>query len=258
MEETWKQIPGFDKYEISTLGRARHIRHLRILAYTYPGNGYPQVGLSRNGKKTGSTSKCVHQLMAITFMRPLFRGEEINHRDTDRSNPALENLEIKANKKEHMKLHRKRKWHLCSCGKELPPYRKNCSDECRHEALWEKRVCKRCGTIFEMRKSYIKSRMNDPKYKNIGVYCSNQCRFSDTRSREMDQEYLNRVRKFSPEQVSLVRKLFATIDNASEIARMMGVSRSIIRGIKMGATYRSLASPALEAVSQFPTQTEAL
>ena len=99
-EEKWKNIVGFDKYEISTLGNIRHKRHRRVLRYSYPKNGYPQVNV--NGR-----SKCVHSLMTDTFLRARLRGEEIHHKDRDKTNCILSNLEIKSSHVAHLFVHKK-------------------------------------------------------------------------------------------------------------------------------------------------------
>jgi hypothetical protein len=55
MEEIWKRYN--DKYEASSYGNVRHIRHKKILKYSYPGNGTPQVG-------TGQKTLCVSHIVA--------------------------------------------------------------------------------------------------------------------------------------------------------------------------------------------------
>jgi predicted nucleic acid-binding Zn ribbon protein len=182
--ERWKDIPGFDKYEISTLGRVRHKFHKHILKYSYPYNGYPQVKLSLNGEhgdKVGGITKCVHSLVFITFVRSLLKGEEINHKDNNRANPALNNLEVFANKKEHGKVHRTLQYRNClECGKEIKPSSLYCSRECRLKNINVERQCKYCGGSFYISKKFIAWKMNDIRYANgAGIYCSRKCFYSD-------------------------------------------------------------------------------
>jgi len=180
MEEIWADIPGFEKYEISTSGTVRHKTHKKTLTYTYPSNDYPQVRLSRNGKKTGLISKCVHQLMAIAFLRPPLKDEEINHKDGNRENPSLENLEILPRKK-HREIHRGRIKIVCpGCGKEFRSSDVNkryCSHKCRESALGIIRTkkstsritqsCPICGKEFEIFKSQAE--------RHAKKYCSIEC-----------------------------------------------------------------------------------
>lgn len=93
--ETWKQIPGYPNYEASTQGRIRSVTH------------YDSIGRLRNGKvKKTKTHKngyivvtlnhkddcLVHRLLAITFLGERF-GKEVNHKDGNKANNSLENLE---------------------------------------------------------------------------------------------------------------------------------------------------------------------
>lgn len=96
--EIWKPIPNSNKYETSTEGNVRHIRLRKTLKYSYATNGYPQV-------KIDGTSKCVHLLMADTFLRFREKHEEVHHKDENKSNCSLSNLEIIKTHNEHLKIH---------------------------------------------------------------------------------------------------------------------------------------------------------
>ena len=89
--EKWRQIPGCSAYEISALGNVRHIKRKKILKEGIPYNGYPQVHVLKDGapwkeKKKWRVVKCVHQLVALTFLGPKPEGYEVNHKDSDRGN----------------------------------------------------------------------------------------------------------------------------------------------------------------------------
>lgn len=96
MKEVFKKIEGFDGYEISNLGRVMsHRRGCSILSPTITGsdnngNHYLKVCLMKDSKKT---QRYVHRLVAEAFL-PLETGKsQINHKDGNKTNNILENLE---------------------------------------------------------------------------------------------------------------------------------------------------------------------
>lgn len=86
--ERWLTIPEYDKYEVSNLGHVRNKKTKRILrtSTNRPG-GYHRVGL--DGKK-----QYIHRLVAGTFYDYDIAGKDVNHRDGNKSNNTLPNLEI--------------------------------------------------------------------------------------------------------------------------------------------------------------------
>lgn len=110
--EIWKDIPEYEGiYQVSNKGRvkslARQIRYKngkiinrkeRILKKTNI-NGYLHVPLSQNGK---STHKYIHRLVAQAFLDNYSEDLEINHKDFNRRNNNVENLEC-ITKYENMK-----------------------------------------------------------------------------------------------------------------------------------------------------------
>ena len=85
-EEFWKAIPGFENYEISTHGRLR--KYLKCTNR----NGYTETSLS-NGKGKVKKTIDIHKLVMETFIGPPPRGHNINHKDGNKINPRLDNLE---------------------------------------------------------------------------------------------------------------------------------------------------------------------
>lgn len=104
MQETWSPVKGYvGYYEVSTLGRVRRLPKLltnylgvkrfykgRILKLIRNPNGYLKVELSRNGKRK---QLLVHRLVATAFLRNPQKKRTVNHRDSNRSNNYLDNLE---------------------------------------------------------------------------------------------------------------------------------------------------------------------
>jgi hypothetical protein len=94
--EIWKAIPDHEDYEVSDFGRVRRIAPGRktfvgkILRDQNTGAGYRSVALTKNGR---AVRKYVHRLVALAFLGPPPRGREVNHRDGDKLNNSLANLE---------------------------------------------------------------------------------------------------------------------------------------------------------------------
>lgn len=91
LTEEWRIVPGFPKYEASSLGRIRRLtgkrtkkRHKWIYYYYgYRKNtGYFFVG-----------KKAVHDLVTAAFIGPKPPGKQVNHKDGVKTNNVPENLE---------------------------------------------------------------------------------------------------------------------------------------------------------------------
>jgi HNH endonuclease len=95
-----KPIPGYyGLYEADTEGGIwRHLGggFFRRLRGT-PLNGYVQVSLSVNGVRTACYA---HRLIALTFLGPPAPGMQVNHRNRNKQDNRLSNLEYKT-PKEH-------------------------------------------------------------------------------------------------------------------------------------------------------------
>lgn len=96
MDERWAPAPGFSAYEVSTLGRVRRrrpggcSRPGRLLRPFVVSTGYLAVNLSQDGRRQ---LRPVHRLVADAFLPPDPMRPEVNHRDGDKHNPRLDNLE---------------------------------------------------------------------------------------------------------------------------------------------------------------------
>ena len=95
MAEDWRDIPDLPFYQASDQGNIRGIgpsrksknKVWRILSPFQKSDGYWLVQVGK-GKK-----EYVHRLVARAFLKPGFAEVEVNHKDADRSNNALDNLE---------------------------------------------------------------------------------------------------------------------------------------------------------------------
>lgn len=96
MAELWKDIPGYEGlYQVSDCGNVRSLnwRNTGIVKNLYlkPHNkGYLQVELVKNRKKKMLT---VHRLVAATFIPNPDNLPVINHKDENKSNNRVDNLE---------------------------------------------------------------------------------------------------------------------------------------------------------------------
>lgn len=109
-EEQWASVPvgGFEHlYEVSTWGRIKRVGHVRyssvpIGRITEGGshvNGYRIFAL-RNAGRTHAI--LVHRLVLLAFVGPCPPGHVANHRDSDRSNNRLSNLEYVTERANHL------------------------------------------------------------------------------------------------------------------------------------------------------------
>ena len=103
---TWKPANGYEGlYEVSDAGQVRSvdryiktdIRHVesrlikgKVLKQSIKRNGYKTVDLCKNGKVT---TTLVHRLVAETFIPNPDGLRFVNHKDSNRTNNAVSNLE---------------------------------------------------------------------------------------------------------------------------------------------------------------------
>jgi hypothetical protein len=87
----WKAIPGYEGcYEVSDCGDVKSIRkNGGLLKPWIDCWGYPNVCLHKDGKPN---KKKVHRIVAETFLYP-FSGEQVNHKDGNKMNNSVDNLE---------------------------------------------------------------------------------------------------------------------------------------------------------------------
>lgn len=86
MTEEWRKIQGYDRYEVSNLGQVRRENKVSQCSH----NGYYRVSLWKEGVKT---NMYVHRLVALTFLPNPDAKPTVNHKDHNRKNNSLDNLE---------------------------------------------------------------------------------------------------------------------------------------------------------------------
>ena len=94
--ENWKSIAGYEeRYEVSNLGRVRslnynHTGRAKILKPGTNNCGYHYVTLCKDGNVK---HMLVHRLVALAFVQNPLNLETVNHRNEDKHNNNVSNLE---------------------------------------------------------------------------------------------------------------------------------------------------------------------
>lgn len=102
--EIFKPIKGYEGlYEVSNLGRVKSLpkyHHTRFSGYTekerilkcrIDSYGYQMVTLCKNKKQK---NYLIHRLVANTFLENPYNYDSINHKDENKLNNCVENLEF--------------------------------------------------------------------------------------------------------------------------------------------------------------------
>lgn len=97
MEEIWKPI-GYEGYEVSNLGRVKSYKYDKIngkIMKPYKNTkGYLQIDLQLDGRKRENrVHLSVHRLVAIAFIPNPDNLPQVNHKDEDKTNNCVDNLE---------------------------------------------------------------------------------------------------------------------------------------------------------------------
>lgn len=87
--EIWKDIDGFDNYEVSTFGNVRNKNTGRVLKYQIDRGGYYWFGLTYDKKRY---CKLIHRLVAQAFISNPDNKPEVDHKDGNKSNNNVDNL----------------------------------------------------------------------------------------------------------------------------------------------------------------------
>lgn len=91
MMEEWRAVPGYEGlYEVSNIGNVRNVRRNTLLRLQKTNNGYIRVHLCKNGISTGFQ---VHRLVAQAFIPNPQDLPQVNHKDEDKTNNNVDNLE---------------------------------------------------------------------------------------------------------------------------------------------------------------------
>jgi hypothetical protein len=81
----WKTIPFENNYEVSDSGLVRRIADKKLIS-TFDNGGYDRV-------KLGKKKYLVHRLIAMCYIDNPYNLETVNHKDFDKRNNSVDNLE---------------------------------------------------------------------------------------------------------------------------------------------------------------------
>lgn len=87
--ESWERHPDIEKIEVSSFGRVRSVKG-HCYKNRLVNSGYLQVEFRVNGKRV---HKYVHRLVAEAFIPNSNNLPQVNHKDNDRTNNNVSNLE---------------------------------------------------------------------------------------------------------------------------------------------------------------------
>jgi len=111
MIEIWQSVENYPKYQVSNLGNIKSLNYNKtgkekLLKLTKGNHGYLYVNLCKDGIAKPIT---VHQLVAITFLnhKPLKFDYVVNHKDFNKLNNSVHNLEIVTNRENSNQKHLK-------------------------------------------------------------------------------------------------------------------------------------------------------
>ena len=97
MKEIWNIIHGYSDYQISNYGRVKSLKFNKekILKLPVTKKGYLQIRLYKNGKRKLNHSYrfYIHRLVANAFIFNPDNKPEINHKDGNKMNNYIDNLE---------------------------------------------------------------------------------------------------------------------------------------------------------------------
>lgn len=105
--EIYRDIPGYEGYyQASNRGNIKSVRTGKVLAQTKNNGGYPMVSISVNCKHE---MKTVHRLVAKAFIENPYNFPQVNHKDGNKENNSVTNLEWTTNEinRKHAELARK-------------------------------------------------------------------------------------------------------------------------------------------------------
>ena len=92
IKEIWKPIEGYPDYEVSSMGRVKSLKYgkEKILKNCKDGKGYLYVNLCKEGKPK---NYFIHRLVAQAFLPNPNNLPQVNHRNENKTDNRVENLE---------------------------------------------------------------------------------------------------------------------------------------------------------------------
>lgn len=96
MKEIWKDIPNYEGlYQVSNLGNVKSVKNKKKMSLIDHGNEYLYVTFSKDGKRKNFY---VHRLVSQAFIKDYDESKVTNHKDYNRKNNRVDNLECVSQK----------------------------------------------------------------------------------------------------------------------------------------------------------------
>lgn len=99
--ENWRIVQEYNHYEVNEIGQIRHIKRKKVLSLRVSPNGYAYVNFNINGYRKNFA---VHRIVAQAFLPNPNNYSEVNHKDYNKLNNTVSNLEwvSSSQNKKHM------------------------------------------------------------------------------------------------------------------------------------------------------------
>lgn len=156
IKEKWKLVIGFEgSYEVSNLGRIKSLQRWTVGEHIVPirlWRGYCMVQLWKNNK---NYVRRVHRLVALSFIPNLENKPQVNHKDGNKLNNTLPNLEWMTSSENHQHAY-DNKIRVIPKGEENPQSRLTEKKVHKIKQLISKKMAYRLIAIkFKISKSYV-------------------------------------------------------------------------------------------------------
>lgn len=93
LKEEWRVVEGYPDYSVSNLGEVKKKRTTGKKKLTVNSAGYRVTSLTKDGKKV---VREVNRIVANEFIKKLEDGETVIHKDGNKRNNKVNNLEVSA------------------------------------------------------------------------------------------------------------------------------------------------------------------
>ena len=121
VEKEWRTVLECDKYEVNQFGEIRHKKRKQILKPRPNRGGYGYVNFTINGIHKNFA---IHRIVANAFIPNPNGLEEVNHKDYNKLNNCVNNLEWVDSSKNKQHAYKKIENHI-SRGKQVEQYSKS-------------------------------------------------------------------------------------------------------------------------------------
>lgn len=90
IEEMWKEVEDYPNYEVSNLGIVRNKKTKKIKVFSDNGHGYLRGTFYKNNK---AATLYLHRIIAIAYIENPLNLPQVNHKDGNKYNNEISNLE---------------------------------------------------------------------------------------------------------------------------------------------------------------------